>query len=206
MSAITRKIHDDEANARLPWNDQCTDWVCISRGPSWVQVWLQRSSGGRQELWLKSSLLFTRESLLRCLCRAEAVSDFPHKFLSDLEQPAAHPKGKRASTVPSRLQGVELQLCPRLQPFSCCPGFEKDVISCGNPALKCLSCLTTAVTLNLTWTVHRLNSHSADSSIHLSLPYSKSQKVHLSLKLIMSFLCILIPTLILSLRLQQTTP
>lgn len=52
MSLITRKIHGDEANAKLYWNDQCMDWVCISRVHSWVQVWLQCSSGEKQELWL----------------------------------------------------------------------------------------------------------------------------------------------------------
>lgn len=42
----------------------------------------------------------SRKPLLRCLSGAEAVSGLLHKFLSDLEQPATHPEGKRAGTVP----------------------------------------------------------------------------------------------------------
>lgn len=134
------------------WNDQCTGSASVGYtagfrcGCSVAQV------GGRSFGLKAAHQERSREPLLRCLSRAEAVSDFPRKFLSDLEQPAAHPEGKRVGTVSSRLQGIELQLCPRPQPFSCCSGFEKYVFSGGNPTLRCLSCLMTAVSLNLTWT------------------------------------------------------
>lgn len=46
--------------------------------------------------------------------------------------------------------------------------------------------------------------HPVDSSNHLSLPCSRSQRVPLSEKLVMNFISILIPALILPLRFRQS--
>lgn len=126
----------------------------MGRVHSWLQVWLQCNSGGRQELWLKSSSSGKKQEAPSEMSQWSRSSFWPSSQVFIRPWATSYTPWREESRYcpPLDFKGFSYSSVLDTSLFPTAQDLKKDVFPSGNPALKHLSCLTTAVSLNLNWT------------------------------------------------------